>query len=126
MDDSVNLQESELFKSLILNFQMSGMIALGKIVNPVSQKAERRLNDAKFAIDMLNMIAAKTKGNLSTEDDQLLQQTLTDLRLNFIQEQAKPEPETEASEVEEEESAIVEDKPAGKKKKRVSKKKKND
>lgn len=126
MDDSVNLQENELFKSLILNFQMSGMIALGKIVNPVSQKAERRLNDAKFAIDMLNMIAAKTKGNLSTEDDQLLQQTLTDLRLNFIQEQAKPEPETEASEVEEEESAIVEDKPAGKKKKRVSKKKKND
>lgn len=126
MDDSVNLQENELFKSLILNFQMSGMIALGKIVNPVSQKAERRLNDAKFAIDMLNMIAAKTKGNLSNEDDQLLQQTLTDLRLNFIQEQAKPEPETEASEVEEEESAIVEDKPAGKKKKRVSKKKKND
>lgn len=126
MDDSVNLQESELFKSLILNFQMSAMIALGKIVNPVSQKAERKLNDAKFAIDMLNMIAVKTKGNLSNEDDQLLQQTLTDLRLNFIQEQAKPEPETEASEVEEEESATIEDKPAGKKKKRVSKKKKND
>ena len=126
MDDSVNLHESELFKSLILNFQMSAMIALGKIINPVSQKAERKLNDAKFAIDMLNMIAVKTKGNLSNEDDQLLQQTLTDLRLNFIQEQAKPEPETETVEVEEEKSATIEDKPAGKKKKKVSKKKKKD
>jgi len=71
------------------------MIGMGKIVNPVTQKAERNLNEAKIAIDMLNMIANKTKGNLTDEENRMLQQTLTDLRLNYINEKSQPEPKEE-------------------------------
>ena len=95
MDEESVFQESELFKSLILNFQMSAMMGMGKIINPVTQKAERKMNEAKFSIDMLNMLAEKTKGNLNDADDRLLKQTLTDLRLNYINEKSKPEPEVE-------------------------------
>lgn len=95
MAEEPEFQESDLFKSLILNFQMSAMIGMGKIINPVTQKAERKLNEAKFSIDMLNMLSEKTKGNLSEVDDRLLQQTLTELRLNYIDEKSKPEPENE-------------------------------
>jgi len=87
--------DSELFKALILNFQVSAMIGMGKIVNPVTQKAERNLNEAKIAIDMLNMMANKTKGNLTDEENRMLQQTLTDLRLNYINEKSQPEPKEE-------------------------------
>lgn len=87
--------DSELFKALILNFQVSSMIGMGKIVNPVTQKAERNLNEAKIAIDMLNMMANKTKGNLTDEENRMLQQTLTDLRLNYINEKSQPEPKEE-------------------------------
>lgn len=97
MSEEPVYQESNLFKSLILNFQMSAMMGMGKIINPVTQKADRKMSEAKFSIDMLNMLAEKTKGNLNDEDDRLLQQTLTDLRLNYINEKEKPEPEVEES-----------------------------
>ena len=98
MSNGTEFYESELFKSLILNFQVSAMIGMGKIVNPVTQKAERNLNEAKVAIDMLNMIANKTKGNLTDEENRMVQQTLTDLRLNYVNEKSQPEPKEEKTE----------------------------
>lgn len=91
MTNGSELENSVLFQSLIINFQMSAMIHLGKIVNPITKKAERNLNEAQVAIDMLTMLAEKTKGNLTPEEDRLLQQTLTDLRLNYIYEKSQPE-----------------------------------
>jgi len=98
MSNGTESYDGELFMSLILNFQVSAMIGMGKIVNPITQKAERSLNEAKVAIDMLNMLANKTKGNLTDEENRMLQQTLTDLRLNYVNEKSKPEPEKEKTE----------------------------
>ena len=98
MNNGTESYDSELFMSLILNFQVSAMISMGKIVNPITQKAERSLNESKVAIDMLNMLANKTKGNLTDEENRMLQQTLTDLRLNYVDEKSKPEPEKEKTE----------------------------
>ena len=93
MADNSNLESGILFHLLVINFQLTAMIHLGKVVNPVTKKAERDLDEAKSAIDMLAMIAEKTKGNLTPEEDRLLQQTLTDLRLNYIYEKSQPEHE---------------------------------
>lgn len=116
-------KESDLFKSLILNFQMSAMIGMGKIINPVTQKADRKLSEAKFSIDMLSMLAEKTKGNLNDEDDRLLQQTLTDLRLNYINEKSKPEPEAEQGKPEETKVEEKDDPPESKSKSKKTKSK---
>ena len=102
--------DDELFLMLVMNFQSSAMISMGKIINPVTKKIARNLNEAKFAIDMLNMISNKTKGNLSSEEESLIQKVLTELRLNYIDEVKKDE-ETKKQKAEKEDvKEKVEDK----------------
>lgn len=93
MADETYSKDDELFLTLVLNFQSTAMIGLGKIVNPLTQKAERNLPEAQFAIDILTMFANKTKGNLSGELENLVQKILTELRLNYIDEVKKEEEE---------------------------------
>jgi hypothetical protein len=40
---------------------------------------------AKHAIDLLTVLEEKTKGNLSAEEDQLLESLLFDLRLRYVE-----------------------------------------
>lgn len=62
------------------------MQGLGKVMNPVTNKIERNLEQAKQSIDMLEMLRDKTNGNLSPESERLIQQFLSDLRLNYVDE----------------------------------------
>jgi len=91
MPEENNELDDELFAILVMNFQSSAMISMGKIIHPITKKITRNLNEAKFAIDMINMISNKTKGNLSTEEESLIQKVLTELRLNYIDEVKKDE-----------------------------------
>ena len=75
-----------LFTGLVLSFQQSAMIGLGKIMNPVSGKIEKSLDQAKYSIDLLGMLQKKTAGNLTEAESAMLQQTLTMLRLNYVEE----------------------------------------
>ncbi len=79
-------KEEQLFAQLLYIFHSSGMQGLGKILNPVTNKTERNLEQAKNSIDMLEMLKTKTKGNLSPESEKILNQFLTDLRLNYVEE----------------------------------------
>jgi len=60
-------------------------IGLGKIVHPGSGKTEVHLDHAEYFIDRLEMLEAKTRGNLSEPEAAQLRRTLTELRLNFVQ-----------------------------------------
>lgn len=62
---------------------------MGKLKNPVTDKVERDLEQARQSIDMLEMIRDKTANNLSSELSRALEQALTDLRLNFVDESNK-------------------------------------
>ena len=79
-------KEEQLFAQLLYIFHSSGMQGLGKVLNPVTNKIERNLEQAKQSIDMLEMLRDKTKGNLSPESERLLSQFLSDLRLNYVDE----------------------------------------
>lgn len=78
-------QENALFVELVLVFQQSAWIAMGKAQNPQSGKTEIDLKGASHAIDMLDMLAAKMKGNLSDGEKGLLDNALTQLRLNYVE-----------------------------------------
>ena len=93
MAEETYSRDDELFLTLVLNFQSTAMIGLGKIVNPMTQKAERNLPEAQFAIDVLTMLANKTKGNISNELENMIQKILTELRLNYLDEVKKEEEE---------------------------------
>jgi hypothetical protein len=95
MAEQQTLSHDDMFSILVFNFQQSAMIGMGKLQNPVTGETQRSLPDAKFSIDMLEMLDVKSKGNQTPEQENLLKQILTNLRLNFIEEQNKPdEPET--------------------------------
>jgi hypothetical protein len=80
-------KNDQLLGSLLYLFHTTGMQGLGKLMNPVSQKIEKNTIQAKESIDMLEMLKEKTKGNISPELSRLLDQFLTDLRLNYMDEQ---------------------------------------
>lgn len=89
-------RQAALFLQLVLGLQQSGMTALGKLVNPMTRQIDKNLEAARDTIDMLTAIEARTKGNLESDEARVLQQVLTELRMNYLDELKKsgtPQPE---------------------------------
>lgn len=82
-------QDQLLFMMLIQQHQQIGMMGLGKLKNPATDAIERDLASAKYAIDTLNALDKFTEGNLPKELKGYLDQTLTNLRLNYADESKK-------------------------------------
>lgn len=72
------------FRLFITSLAMQAWIALGAIPNPVTDKTEEDLSQAKFLIDSLEMLDKKTKGNLDKEEAEMLEHLLYELRMAFI------------------------------------------
>jgi len=69
--------------------QQAAMVALGKLMNPMSGKIERNLEGARNTIDTLAAIEARTRGNLESDEQRVLSQVLTELRMNYLDEVKK-------------------------------------
>jgi hypothetical protein len=74
---------------LVLSLQAGAMQQLGKIASPISGKVERNLEMARHTIDMLDMLNSKMAGNLTEQEQQLIQHALYELRMNFVEESGK-------------------------------------
>jgi hypothetical protein len=99
MDNDQTVKHSQLFYTLVASLEYSALMGLGKLINPLTGKAERDLPSAANAIDLLEMLEARTRGNLSPEESRRLSETLHLLRLNYVEESNRPAPpaaETEA------------------------------
>ena len=82
-----------LFMQLVFTFQTAAYQQMGKIKNPLTDQVERDLNQARFSIDMLNMIRTKTQGHLSENEKLFLDRVISELQLNFVAEVEKGEKE---------------------------------
>ncbi|MEW5795492.1 MAG: DUF1844 domain-containing protein [Candidatus Zixiibacteriota bacterium] len=80
-----------MFYQLVLSLQTAAMHHLGKVASPITGKIERNLEAARGSIDMLDMIERKTANNLTPGEQSLLSHALYQLRLNFLDEAAKPD-----------------------------------
>ncbi|MBP8136671.1 MAG: DUF1844 domain-containing protein [Candidatus Eisenbacteria bacterium] len=89
MTDRNPSREAALFLQLVLGLQQAAMVGLGKLMNPVSGKIERNLEAAKNTIDTLGAIEARVRGNLEPDEQRVLTQVLTDLRMNYVDELKK-------------------------------------
>lgn len=78
-------QNSVLFAQLIFQLSNTAMVLMGKVADPAAGKAAEDLDAAQLFIDQIEMLEAKTKGNLSTEEISLLKQTLMTLRMAFVE-----------------------------------------
>ncbi len=76
--------ENNLFHQLLYIFYASGMQALGKIKDPITEEVAVNPEQAKQTIEMLEMIKEKTKGNLSEEEAKVLEGFLSEIRLIYV------------------------------------------
>jgi hypothetical protein len=74
------------FMQLIFTFQAAAMQQMGKLMNPLTGKVERDMEQAKNSIDMVAMLEEKTRGNLNERERKLLEGTLFELRMNYLDE----------------------------------------
>jgi hypothetical protein len=90
-----NEKNKQLFYSLVATFHATAMQQMGKIKNPLTDSIERNLEEAQMSIDILDMIEAKTKGNLNEDEARLLKSVLQDLKINYVDEVAKEQSNTQ-------------------------------
>jgi hypothetical protein len=86
---------SALFAQLVVQQANLAMMLLGKSAHPETGHITKDLQAAKLFIDQLEMLEAKTKGNLTKEEAGLLKQSLMALRLAFVQAVEEPEEKSE-------------------------------
>jgi len=72
------------FKFFITTLTLQASIALGHMANPSTNKVEKDPVQAKFLIDTLSMLQEKTKGNLTKEEADLLENLLYELRTAYL------------------------------------------
>jgi len=72
------------FKFFITTLTLQASIALGHMANPSTNKVEKDPVQAKFLIDTLSMLQEKTKGNLTKEEADLLENLLYELRTAYV------------------------------------------
>jgi hypothetical protein len=73
------------FSFFVTSLSIQAAISLGQIPNPVTQKTEENLEHAKLIIDTLAMLKEKTQGNLSTDEDSLIENYLYELRMQYVE-----------------------------------------
>jgi hypothetical protein len=74
------------FTAFVLSLASTAAIHLGDLADPAtSEKSEKNLEGASQMIDILTLLEQKTRGNLTAEERQVLEQVLYELRMRFIE-----------------------------------------
>lgn len=72
------------FELLVQTLASQAMVALGIMKNPVTDKLDVQPQMAKHFIDTLEILGAKTKGNLTSEEGKLLEMATHQLRMAYV------------------------------------------
>ncbi len=72
------------FSRFIISLAHEALMFLGEIPHPETNKTVRNLAMAKQTIDIIGMLEEKTKGNLSSAEEQLMKNLLYELRTKFV------------------------------------------
>jgi len=92
-DQSQNVKSSQgvtlpevNFSTFLVSLSSSALVNLGEIEEPGTNQKQKNIQLAKHCIDVIAMLQVKTKGNLTNEENQLIQNILTELRMKYIKE----------------------------------------
>ncbi len=72
------------FANFLLSLSTSALIQLGEIPDPLGKESAKELPSAKQTIDLIGMLQEKTKGNLTPEEEKLIEYILYDLRMRYV------------------------------------------
>lgn len=83
--ENLNQEAPSPFSQLVIMIATSALQQLGQIPDPAGQRGEVQLEGAQHMIDMLEMLSAKTKGNLEENEAKMLTDSLTMLRFQYVE-----------------------------------------
>ena len=72
------------FINFLLSLSTSAFIQLGEVEDPITQQTDKNLPLAKQTIDLIEMLREKTKGNLTSEEEKLMEHLLYDLKMRYV------------------------------------------
>lgn len=78
------IPENPDFRLFITTLGLQASIFLGYIENPVTKRKEENLPQAKFIIDTLDILKEKTKGNLTQDESQLIENIIAELKTHYV------------------------------------------
>ncbi len=80
-----NSETMSLFGLLVLSLGNAALLGIGLVPDPATNKTTVNLELARHNIEFLTMLQEKTKGNLTAEEQRLLEDILYDLRLKYVE-----------------------------------------
>jgi hypothetical protein len=72
------------FINFLFSLSTSAFIQLGEIADPASREMTKNLPLAKQTIDLIGMLREKTKGNLTPDEEKIMETILYDLRMKYV------------------------------------------
>jgi len=88
-DSPANMTREELLSAMFANMVVQqtnmAMMLLGKVPHPETGQLVQDVETARMFIDQLEMLEAKTKGNLNKQEEGLLKQALAALHMTFVE-----------------------------------------
>jgi hypothetical protein len=83
-------ETSPLFADFLMGLVSSAAMSLGMVEHPAAGQKVVDLPTAQHMIDLLGVLREKTRGNLSLEEEQVLDGSLAELRMRYVQLAGKP------------------------------------
>ncbi len=74
------------FAGLVRMYHIQALIYLGAVVNPLTDKIEKNVEQAQLLIDILTLLEEKTANNLTGEESTMLENSLNRLRTELKKE----------------------------------------
>jgi hypothetical protein len=90
-DNYAHGQRELTFVTFVMGLSTQALVHLGEIPEPQSGKFEGDLLAAEQLIDIIAMLQDKTRGNLDSEEAQLVETILFELRMKYV-ERARQDP----------------------------------
>lgn len=84
--DTEHPHDAEInFLNYVTSLGFQAMIFMGEIPNPATNQVEKNVSQAKFLIDTLSMLKEKTAGNLTDQENNLLDNSIYELQMKYVQ-----------------------------------------
>ena len=87
---SIDEPEGVDFTMLVNAMAQPALLFLGEMPHPTTDERSLDLEQARIQIDMLDLLRVKCRGNLTTQEEGLLERVLYELRMLYVARTSKP------------------------------------
>ncbi len=72
------------FTTLVMSFASAALVSMGRVPDPAVGTVQKNLVIAQQNIDIIHLLHEKTKGNLTADEERLMDQVLYELRMSYV------------------------------------------